>query len=480
MFGRPKSNTNSRNKTVFRNIILVGVLFFGGVAPLVSSVLSADGTYAASHLVAQWKFDETTAGTNAKDYVGSNDGIPGTQTMTYPTPSTDVAPVTFDNPRSAEFNGQNYFTINNPVSTDFTICAWVKTSSTGGGTQHWTSAPIMDAEWSGVNYDFGFGVGNGGKLMFGNGGNPTGGGGIYDQQVNGNTTINDSQWHNVCVTRNNTTGAVKLYVDAQLDGQSITGVGALTVRSVARIGWGYDGAALFHGLIDDVRVYDTDLAPEQLQALTDGVDNPFDDNDGVSAEIENGAPAGDGNADGIQDSDQANVTSFVNTQTGKYTTLVVPDQCHISSASSKSSATLATDSKYSYPLGLLDFAAQCGVNGYTATIKQIYYDPPSGEFVLRKYAHGTYQTINGAVIARTQLNGHDVITVEYSVKDGGPLDDDGVENGVIVDPAGLAIVKSVGVPNTGLRHDSMTSYIFALVVGAVVVVFSSAVARSKK
>lgn len=113
-------------------------------------------------------------------------------------------------------------------------------------------------------------------------------------------------------------------------------------------------------------------------------------------------------------------------------------------------------------------------------IKQIYYDPPSGEFVLRKYAHGTYQTINGAVIARTQLNGHDVITVEYSVKDGGPLDDDGVENGVIVDPAGLAIVKSVGVPNTGLRHDSMTSYIFALVVGAVVVVFSSAVARSKK
>lgn len=229
---------------------------------------------AVDNLVAHWKFDETLTNVPAEDSVGSNDGAPGTSTSTYPQPSADVPPVAFTDTGSMQFNGQNYFTINNPVSTNFTICAWVKTTSTGGGVNHWTSAPIMDAEWGGVNYDFGFGVGNGGKLMFGNGGVPAGGGGLFDAQVNGSTTINDGSWHNVCVTRNNTSGQVKLYVDAVQDGSGITGVGSLTIRSVARIGWGYDGAALYQGKIDDVRVYNTDLSQEQLQNLADGSDTP--------------------------------------------------------------------------------------------------------------------------------------------------------------------------------------------------------------
>lgn len=274
-----------RKNSFKRNSALVGVVFVtASVLFSAVYVMHPNLAYAAGNITARWKFDETVAGTTAADYVGSNHGIPGTQDVLYPTPSTDVAPVNFTNPRSAGFNGDNYFTIDNPVSTDFTICAWVKTSSTGGGVDHWTSAPIMDAEWGGVNYDFGFGIGNGGKLMFGNGGDPVGGGGIFDAQVNGATSINDNQWHNVCVTRNNTTGLVRLYVDAQLDGEGVTGVGALTVRSQARIGWGFDGAALFQGLIDDVRVYDVDLTQEEIQRLTDGVDDPFADDQPALAE----------------------------------------------------------------------------------------------------------------------------------------------------------------------------------------------------
>lgn len=226
---------------------------------------------APGQLLGQWKFDETVAGSVAVDSMGSNDAIPTGD----PIPSTDVAPVTFTNPRSASFDGSNYFTIERPVSTDFTICAWVKTASTGGGVEHWTSAPIMDSETGGVDYDFGFGVGNGGRLMFGNGGDDVNGGGLFDAQVDGTTPINDNVWHNVCVTRNNTTGVVNLYVDAQLDGTGITGVGPLTSNPEARIGYGYDGAALFSGLIDDVRVYDIDLTPEQLQVLTDGGNDPI-------------------------------------------------------------------------------------------------------------------------------------------------------------------------------------------------------------
>jgi LPXTG-motif cell wall-anchored protein len=222
----------------------------------------------ADHLVAHWAFDETVAGSNAEDSVGSNDGVPTND----PAPSTDVPSVSFDDARSASFNGSNYFTFDRPVSTDFTVCAWVKTTSTGGGVNHWTSAPILDSETGGVAYDLGFGVGNGGKLMFGNGGLVDGN--LVDRQVNGTTTINDDAWHNVCATRNNSNGEVDLYVDAKLDGSGTTGTGPLTSNAHARVGYGYDGAALFQGLIDDVRIYDVVLTTDQLTNLTDGSGDP--------------------------------------------------------------------------------------------------------------------------------------------------------------------------------------------------------------
>lgn len=56
------------------------------------------------------------------------------------------------------------------------------------------------------------------------------------------------------------------------------------------------------------------------------INNPDDDVDGVSDLIENGAPNnGDGNADGIPDSEQTNVTSLPNARDGGYLTLVAPD-----------------------------------------------------------------------------------------------------------------------------------------------------------
>lgn len=421
-------------------------LLLGLASLLATSVLFPIAASAsAGELTGRWRFDETVAGSIAIDSVGNNDAIPTDD----PIPSTTVAPVTFENPRSASFDGSNYFTIDRPASTDFTICAWVKTSSTGGGTEHWTSAPIMDSETGGVDYDFGFGVGNGGRLMFGNGGDDVDYGYLYDAQVNGTTQINDNAWHNVCVTRNNTSGMVKLYVDAQLDGSGVTGIGPLTSNPNARIGYGYDGAALFEGLIDDVRVYDTDLTPEQLQSLTDGADNPFDDNDGVSDAVENAAPGGDGNNDGISDSEQANVASFVNPTTNEYVTLAVPSSCQLSTVNGISSTTLVNDSRYSYPVGLIGFTASCGTPGYSAMVSQYYYKAPDGDFVLRKERSGQYQTVSGATFSRQTLHDNQVLIASYSIVDGSSLDDDGVANGIIVDPAGPARLIP-GVPSTGV------------------------------
>lgn len=234
--------------------------------------------FATSQLAARWTFDGVGVSENAPDIIGTNHAVPGAGSAA-PVPSSEVPPVSYPNTGSMEFNGNNFFTIDNPVSKNFSICAWIKTTSVGGGIDHWTSAPIMDSEVSNIAYDFGFGVGNGGKLMFGNGGvdpddDPEQTGAYWDDQVNGATTINDNAWHNVCVTRNGDTGQSILYVDAQVDGSGYTGVGTLRENSKARIGWGYDGAELYIGLIDDVRVYDGVLTQAQLARLAAGNDSP--------------------------------------------------------------------------------------------------------------------------------------------------------------------------------------------------------------
>lgn len=177
------------------------------------------------------------------------------------------------------------------------------------------------------------------------------------------------------------------------------------------------------------------------------------DNDGISNTVEDAAPnSGDANNDGTPDKTQLYVTSFVNTTTDTYTSLTADASCELTNVSGVAESTLASaDTGYSYPLGLLDFTADCGTPGFTTTITQYFYDPPAGSFVLRKFAGGSYHTISGATINSTTIGGQAVLVVSYQVTDGSALDDDGTANGIIVDPAGPAVAgMSVAAPSTGL------------------------------
>jgi len=162
-----------------------------------------------------------------------------------------------------QFDGQNYFEIANPLSADFTICAWIKTLSTGGD-QHWVGANIVDAETGGFALDYGFGINNEGKLMFGNGGILNGSG--ADANTMGNTVVADNIWHEVCVTRNNATGENILYVDGNQDATGFTGTGLVNSNSLARIASGTDGAAPFVGLIDDLRFFQSVVPAAEIAA----------------------------------------------------------------------------------------------------------------------------------------------------------------------------------------------------------------------
>lgn len=217
----------------------------------------------------------------------------------------------------------------------------------------------------------------------------------------------------------------------------------------------------------DGNIWYTELNANKIGTLS-GVSGfqPVDDGDGVSKAVEDAAPnGGDGNNDGIADSTQSNVTSFVNSVTGRYVTLELDAICSITRATAVAETTnVVQDADYVYPNGLVDFAANCGVPGYETTAKVYFYGGDSG-LTVRKYNPTTqqYAAITNATQSSQTISGNSVQVVEYQVTDGDELDADGLANGVIVDPVGLALYSPVsaggldpggtipGTPNTGLR-----------------------------
>lgn len=178
------------------------------------------------------------------------------------------------------------------------------------------------------------------------------------------------------------------------------------------------------------------------------------DTDGISDEIEDASPnGGDANNDGIPDSQQDNVASFVNSMTSNPAVLEVDAECAISSVSTISEAEESdvSDSGYDYPAGLMHFTIECGTPGFTATVSQYYYGV-AGNFSVRKYvpSSGAYTNLPGSTISTIEIAGQSVKMATYQLVDGSAYDIDGETNSVIEDPAGLAM-SNVGSPNTGLR-----------------------------
>jgi hypothetical protein len=72
--------------------------------------------------------------------------------------------------------------------------------------------------------------------------------------------------------------------------------------------------------------------------------------------------------------------------------------------------------------------------------------------VLRKWNDGVYTAVPGAIIQQVTIGGISVTRASYEITDGSSLDDDGVADGNIVDPVGIA-QSIVGSPNTGLKRN---------------------------
>lgn len=206
-----------------------------------------------------------------------------------------------------------------------------------------------------------------------------------------------------------------------------------------------------------------------------------DDGDGISATIENAAPnSGDANNDGIQDSLQSNVASFLNSTSNTYTSFEIPNTCSFTALSNfTEDAAIGKDADYSYPFGLIDFNINCTVPGATHTINVYQYGNHNpSQFTLRKYLPSNdYTAIAGSSVSAFTIGGSSGIKGTYQLTDGGTFDEDSLPNGFIEDPIGLALsaliptipVVDPGVPNTGTRNINFFPAITLIMIGSVLI-----------
>ncbi|MCA9331903.1 hypothetical protein KC968_03110 [Candidatus Saccharibacteria bacterium] len=197
------------------------------------------------------------------------------------------------------------------------------------------------------------------------------------------------------------------------------------------------------------------------------------DADGVSDSIENAGPNnGDANNDSYQDSTQPTVTSFKNSA-GIYSTLVI-DGCSDSNSVSSLDVNSINrkDNGYAYPFGLSAFTLNCS-RGDTADVQIfIHSSAVAKNFIPRKFNTSTseYSEVLGANITQATVGDSTALKLSYSVTDGGMYDDDGTENGIIVDPIGLATEQEATTPAGQLANTGIATIITTFLAGGIIAI----------
>ena len=190
---------------------------------------------------------------------------------------------------------------------------------------------------------------------------------------------------------------------------------------------------------------------------------------------------GDGNNDGIVDIDQPNVTMIKNPVNNGYVVLVSPESCTNERLSVVSETSLPAQDRLNYPAGLLDFSVDCVTPGVRIAVEHYYYglNYKAEDFIGRKFTtyDNVYHTLSGSSITDIKIGGQHVVKFVYSLTDGDTFDNDQIQNGKIVDPAGLGTSLTRGsLANTGQNIGSR----FYLSISLMLIGFALIVSVAKK
>lgn len=152
----------------------------------------------------------------------------------------------------------------------------------------------------------------------------------------------------------------------------------------------------------------------------------------------------------------------VNTETGKYITLVAPSGSVISTVGT-AAATVEDEGK-SYPFGFLSFTVEGVPVGEVADLEAYFFTDNSKDGYSARKFHSLsqeYSDVEGAVIAEVDVGASKALKLTYSIQDGGEGDEDGEANGTIVDPVGLSINSSPTVATSPIETSSTQADILA-------------------
>jgi len=138
------------------------------------------------------------------------------------------------------------------------------------------------------------------------------------------------------------------------------------------------------------------------------------------------------------------------------------------SSVTKESSLTAQDAGYIYPVGFAGFTLSgCGTGATTTVTINFVGNFNIDNVSLRKYnpENNLFATIIDASKTANTINGMPSIEFTYNITDGGALDQDGVANGTIVDPVGLAVVPASAASSDLASTGQGVSLILSIAVG---------------
>ncbi len=207
--------------------------------------------------VAHWRFDEAPGSTTAPDAAGTFNGTLSTTGADFATGGRAGNALVLNQAAGGMVIMGNV--LNFPLTSNYTVVAWVKTTSTANNSvvvakgTNATQLVMNPAQTGGA-----------GKALFTEDGNQS------SANVS-TTTINDGNWHQVIGVFRGATRTKSIYVDGTPFERSVTATAGATNALEFSIG-GMDAGAgtfipSFTGLIDDVQVYDRALTDTEINYL---------------------------------------------------------------------------------------------------------------------------------------------------------------------------------------------------------------------
>ena len=223
----------------------------------------------------------------------------------------------------------------------------------------------------------------------------------------------------------------------------------------------------FGGSITTVRGYGYELGGSGTQYTAQTIRD--DDGDGVADEVEDAAPnGGDGNSDGLPDSQQGNVNSLLNAVDAGYVTLASPDVTALKATAIANPSPADAPANVEFPVGFFDYRVE-GLAAGGSTTATFYLAPGLRANAYYKFGatadnpapHWYRFPSSGPTRAEFFDDDTDGFTDRVVVQfvDGDDGDDDLIQNGTVVDPGAPAFENTppTVTTNTGLTVDQASA-----------------------